>query len=105
MEVRSARVSERAALFLAKQLFAKNKSAGAVFQRSMMTVIRNTILDTRIQDLKNGEPTNQTDDWFNSLAQELIDGRHGRQQTYAKTFIVKSDSEKTCAQTAPPATN
>ena len=49
-----------------------------------MTTIRNVILNNRGQDLMKEEPRNQSDEWYTSLAKELIKGDHGREQVYSK---------------------
>lgn len=93
IEVREARKALRDALHLAKELVVRCGAADREFPRSNLTFIRNVILQARAEDLQKDEPREQEASWFKSLAEELAEGVHGKQNVLERMLdLNRSDT-------------
>ena len=89
INVREQRKHLRVALYLAKKLFQLYAIAPEEMtqKRCMVTTIRNIIVKTRFEDINTQDPEEEkSHQWYQSIVQEMLDGRHGRSESFRRTF-------------------
>lgn len=92
VKVREARVHERNARNIAKHLYKVLSSAPTddKNQRSIVTRVKKIIQETRPEAIEQGDATALPVSFYESLAEELRSGEHGKANVYRDHFNLKS---------------
>ena len=87
MEVRDKRVDIRVALRIAKVVCKRFMTVRSdSVQRTLQTLIRQVVLNKRAHVLKQEDPVEQTDEWYNELLETLFSDKTEKHAYFRKTL-------------------